>query len=120
MTNTKNEEFGTMLRRLREASGKSMGALARHLGHSVPYLSDIERNQRGALGAQKIQQAAEFLEVSAQALLVAAAQERSVLDVPESVSPEAMEVGVQFASAMHRLDDDQLREIQKILAQGEE
>jgi transcriptional regulator with XRE-family HTH domain len=55
------KKFGDVLRRLREQSGKTMGALARELRVSVTYLSDVERNQRPPLTLQRIQQALSFI-----------------------------------------------------------
>jgi transcriptional regulator with XRE-family HTH domain len=75
--------FGDLLRKLRAKAGFSVGDLARHLGYSVVYVSDVERGRRGPFEEDKIREAASFLRVDADPLLRAALESRGTfkLDV---------------------------------------
>jgi transcriptional regulator with XRE-family HTH domain len=54
-----------MLREAREAAGKSQGELARALGVSVTYVSDVERNTRAPFTPVRAWMAADFLGANA-------------------------------------------------------
>jgi transcriptional regulator with XRE-family HTH domain len=73
--------YGALLRRRREDSGKSMGALARHLGVSTPYLSDVELGRRAPLTPSKNIAAATFLQIDPQELLLAALESRAAIEI---------------------------------------
>lgn len=45
-----NNQFGTTVRSIREANGISLRELARRLGWSAAYVSDIERGRRSPPG----------------------------------------------------------------------
>jgi transcriptional regulator with XRE-family HTH domain len=111
--------FGKLLRSRREAADQSMGALARHLGVSVSYLSDVERGHRAPLVADKIKKAAVFLNTDERPLLAAAAEVRGAfqLDVT-AVSQEHRQVGAMLARQWASLSENQLEGIRELL--GEE
>ncbi len=58
------ETFGTMLRRLRNASHKTITSVARSLSVSIAYLSDVERGQRAPLTLERINALACVLELT--------------------------------------------------------
>ena len=47
---TINKQFGATVREIREAAGTSLRELARRLGWSAAYVSDIERGRRNPPG----------------------------------------------------------------------
>src|SRR5579862_4598867 len=71
--------FGELLRDLRFKAGYSVGALARHLGCSTPYVSDVERGRRGPFDENKIRKAASFLNADPDPLLRAALETRGAI-----------------------------------------
>lgn len=79
---TKMKEFGAYLRGLREEQGKSLTSLARHLGVSVTYASDVERGTRPPLAEARIDKASAFLEVDAFHLRAAKAAHDGSVSLP--------------------------------------
>jgi transcriptional regulator with XRE-family HTH domain len=108
--------FGALLRELRETADLSMGALARHLGVSVPYLSDVERGHRPPLVDEKIHRAAAVLRVDPAGLLKAAGETRGAfqLDVA-NVSGRALEVGAMLARQWPAMSEKKLERLQQVL-----
>ena len=56
--------FGPLLRESRERRSVTLSGLARVLGVSAPFLSDVERGTRGPLSPEAISKAARYLQVS--------------------------------------------------------
>lgn len=110
------DTFGQLLRKLRSAAGVSMGQLARHLGVSVPYVSDVERGHRPPFMNEKIIKTAALVGADANQLLRVAAESRGafVLDA-KAVSPRAREVGAALMRGWP-LSEEKLEEIQQILS----
>lgn len=109
--------FGKLLRGERERSGKTMGDLARFLGVSVPYISDVEHGNRSPLTNERILRAAEFLGIDdPRPLLLAAGQDRGSFDLDAAtVSPKAREVGATLMRSWSDLSEEQLDEIARVL-----
>ncbi len=111
--------FGTLLRAEREKAGKSMGELARYLGVSVPYLSDVERGNRSPLTQERLLKAAAFLGCDAGSLVQVAGQEKGAFELDASeVTAKAREVGAALARGWSELTDDDLERIRVILEGG--
>ena len=108
-------DFGKLLRLARQQVGKSMGDVAKHLGVSVVFISDVERGNRAPLTTERILQAAQFLGVGALPLLKAAAEERGAFELDANVSKKAREVGAVLMQGWATLKDEQLEQIAKIL-----
>jgi transcriptional regulator with XRE-family HTH domain len=82
--------FGKQLRRLREAANKSMGDLARHLGTSVTFISDVERGKIPVpFSTENIQKIADFLGVLRFELLGVAPHGFAEVRITEPPSVEA-------------------------------
>jgi transcriptional regulator with XRE-family HTH domain len=64
--------FGNLIRRARSRRGMTLETLARYLGCSVQYLSDVERGQCPPLAPQKMRIAAQVLGLDQQELDVVA------------------------------------------------
>ena len=114
-------KFGRLLREYRKRADKTLGQVARKLGVSVVYVSDVERGNRAPFLTPRIVTMARFLQASPVRLLQAAAKERGFFEFDvSSASPKALEA----LSGLARRDvtDDQWEEIVKILGQhgGEE
>lgn len=71
---TVDNHFGEILRTARQAKNRTMGDIARLLGVSVPFISDVEHNRRPPLSHERIERVAAFLEVDATELHLAAAR----------------------------------------------
>ena len=107
-------EFGRLLRQHRKLAGKTLGQVARKLGVSVVYVSDVERGNRAPFVTPRIVSAARFFHAGTENLLQAAAKERGFFEFDVSAaSPKAM----QALSGLARRDvtDDQWDEIVRIL-----
>ena len=117
------ERFGEALRRQRRKAGKTLGDLARLLGVSVVYVSDVERGNRRPLSNERILRVADFLDTDPTPLIDMAARERGVIeyDITKARPLEADVVG-GLVSGLARggVTDKQLHEIQRILTGGED
>lgn len=117
-------EFGSLFRRLREAAGVSMGQLARYLGVSTPYLSDVERGRRAPLTEGRIRQASSYLgldEKNATQLVGAAAESRGFFELGlDAVSQTKFELGAALARRWPSLGDDRARKVLEELEKGDE
>jgi transcriptional regulator with XRE-family HTH domain len=112
------ERFGDLLRRKRREATKTLGDVAKLLGISVVYLSDVERGNRKALSNQRILRIAEYFGQDPTQLIEAADWERGVIeyDIKNARPLEADVVG-GLVSGLARggISDEQLRTIQEIL-----
>lgn len=116
------ERFGDLLRKERRKADKTLGNVARLLGVSVVYLSDVERGNRKPLSNERIVTIAAFLKIDPAALMEAADRERGYIeyDIRKARPLEADVVGGLVAGlARGGVTDEQLHNIQKIL-NGEE
>jgi transcriptional regulator with XRE-family HTH domain len=116
------KRFGELLRDARRKAGKTLGDVARLLGISVVYLSDVERGNRKPFGRDRVLAIAEFLQTNPGELLRAASRERGFIeyDITKARPLEADVVGGLVAGlARGGITDDELHKIQTILKRGE-
>jgi transcriptional regulator with XRE-family HTH domain len=116
------ERFGDLLRKERRKADKTLGDIARLLGVSAVFLSDVERGNRKPLNNDRILKIARFLEGNPLPLMEAADRERGFIeyDIRKARPLEADVVGGLVAGlARGGVSDDQLHNIQRIL-NGEE
>ena len=66
------ERFGDTLRRTRQEAEKTLGDVARLLGVSVVYVSDVERGNRRPFSNERILKVARLLEADPAPLIAAA------------------------------------------------
>ena len=112
------ERFGDALRKNRRGAGKTLSAVAKLLGVSVVYVSDVERGNRRALNSDRIVKVAKFLMVDAKPLIEAADIERGIIeyDITNAKPLEADVVGgLVVGLARGGVTDRQLRRIKRIL-----
>lgn len=113
--------FGNLFREIRKGSGKSMGDVARHLGISVTYLSDVERGERPALSPERIRDACGFMQCSdgdVTRLLSSAAAGAGAFKLPMPASLAGREAGAALMRGFDHLDDDAYRAIVDIMEKG--
>ena len=77
--------FGDEMRQQRVRAGKTMQDVAREIGVSIAYVSDVERGHRAPLNREQILKAATVLGVPPEPLLLAAAQYRGGFELPFSL-----------------------------------
>ena len=117
------QSFGEILRQLRRKADKTLGDVARLLGVSVVYLSDVERGNRNPFSRGRILRIAEFLDSDPAELLEAADRERGTIEYDIThASPLQAEVvgGLVTGLARGGISDGKLRRIQDVLRGGEE
>lgn len=113
-------KFGLLLRKLRETANVSIGSLARHLGISVPYLSDVERGNRPPLVHDKIIRAAAFLNVDPGPLLLSAGETRGTFHLDAAnVSGSAREVGAMLAHQWSGMSNQKLKKMKQLLEEDD-
>lgn len=116
------ERFGDVLRRTRQNSENTLGDVAKLLGVSVVYVSDIERSNRRPFSNERILKIAKFLKTDPAPLISAADVERGVIEynITKAKPLEAAVVG-DLVSGLARggVTDDQLRKIRSILKDTE-
>lgn len=112
-------KFGEALREAREGSKKSMGDVARELGFSVPYISDIERDRRNPPAEDVIRRIAAFLGVDADALVVLAAQTKKRLELEmRSPTPGQRILATALTRRWAGVTPEQAEQVRKVLEGG--
>ena len=76
--------FGTVVRSGREARGLSLSAIAKALGVTKVYVSDVERGLRAPFTREKLEKVAEVLELDPVELHELAADHRGYVRLPYS------------------------------------
>jgi transcriptional regulator with XRE-family HTH domain len=112
------ERFGDQLRRQRRKADKTLGDIARLLGVSIVFLSDVERGNRKPLSNERIFKIAQFLNEDPLPLMEAADRERGFIeyDIRKARPLEADVVGGLVAGlARGGVTDEQLHNIQRIM-----
>ena len=112
------ERFGDALRKTRRNAEKTLGDVAKLLGISVVYVSDVERGNRRPFSNERILKIARFVKTDPAPLIAAADVERGVIeyDITKARPLEAAVVG-GLVSGLARggVTDDQLQKIKTIL-----
>lgn len=110
-------QFGQILRRLRSEKGKTMGQLARELGISVTFLSDVELGRRPPFPADRIDEVVRALSLSPSEAteLVAASHERRGLRLSAPSTAAAAEFSAALQRGWETFDDDTFRKLSELL-----
>ena len=112
------ERFGDLLRELRRQANRTLGDVARVLGVSVVYVSDVERGNRKPFSTERLVQIANYLGTDPMPLIEVADKEKGVIeyDITRAKPLEADVVGGLVAGlARGGVSDEQLKSIQDIL-----
>ena len=112
------EHFGDALRQTRRNAEKTLGDVAKLLGVSVVYVSDVERGNRRPFNNERILRIARFVKADPAPLIAAAYVERGVIEyaIAKAKPLEAAVVG-DLVSGLARggVTNDQLQKILNIL-----
>lgn len=109
--------FGDVVRKLRIAKGKRLVNVAKAMGWSAVYLSDIERGKRNPPSVKDIRKLAEILEVDPGVLLEAAARSQKPIDLTE-LPPNAREVALALMRKSYDLTEEEKGRILEILGKN--
>lgn len=112
------ERFGDLLRKLRRNADRTLGEVAKEIGVSIVYLSDVERGNRKPFGTDRLIEIASYLNADAAMLIGAADREKGVIeyDIRKARPLEADVVGGLVAGlARGGVSDEQLENIRTIL-----
>ncbi len=117
------EKFGTLFRKAREAAQMGMGDMAALLKVSLTFLSDVERNQRPPLSADRIITAASAMRMDPSPLLKAAAEQKGVytFELPvEHFSEAKRTMTASLLRGWSDLSDEAANKITAILEQQDQ
>lgn len=95
---------------MREGAKQSMGEVARRLGVTVPFLSDVERGNRGPLAPAKLLVVCALLGVDPTELLELAARSRGTFEL-DATTPERARAGAVLLRSWEHLSNDALEEL---------
>lgn len=116
------ERFGDVLRRTRQQAKRTLGDVARLLGVSVVYVSDVERGNRRPFSNERILKIAKLLKADPAPLIAAADVEKGFIEykISKAKPLEARVVG-DLVSGLARggVTEDQLERIRTILKDSE-
>jgi transcriptional regulator with XRE-family HTH domain len=107
-------EFGALFREIREDLGLSMGQVARHLGVTVTYVSDVELGKRTPFTNERILQACRLMNVNPAPLIAAAGKCRGFFEI-KPTTQRHLEVGAALARKFENLSVNQLDRIDSIV-----
>lgn len=111
-------KFGDAFRKERKRSEKTIGDLARALGVSITYLSDVERNERPPLNSERIAAACVCMRtdplVQRSLNLLAQAQANGI-SLPLPASEAGRELGAALQRRWSNLGDDEVARIMSII-----
>ena len=113
-----SNSFGDELRKSRQDAEMTLGDVAKMLGVSVVYVSDVERGNRRPFSNERILKIAEFLDTDPAPLIAAAVSERGSIEY-DFTKANRLEAAVvrDLVSGLARggFTDNQLERIRKIM-----
>lgn len=108
--------FCNRLREERMKSRKTLGDVARYLGKSISYISDVERGNRMPFQKEDIEKFANLTGADEIQLKILAAQSRGFFTLnADGISSQAQKVGVALMRKWTHLDEEKLRKIERLL-----
>lgn len=111
-----NRPFGNYLREHRRLAEKNLLDMARYLGCSVPYLSQIETGRRGPPNKETIRKMATFLGIAPEELLQEAERDREFVELGLlNISPKKAEVAYMLSRSWPSISDKEAEDIENIL-----
>jgi transcriptional regulator with XRE-family HTH domain len=113
---TLNRTFGEVFREARKRAGKTMQDVASYIGVTVPYISDVENDNRSPLVSERIVKAAELFGIDPLILLESAAKTRNSCDLDlTGASDKRIQVGAALQRGWPELSDGDLDRIDDII-----
>lgn len=116
MKATETVRFGDFLRAARAQAGLTQGRVARELGVSVPFVSDVEGGRRAPFSDSKLLVLAPLLRLDHVTVLAMAALDRGHVKVPILDTEGNARVAVGLAREWPHLASDDLARIASIVA----
>lgn len=114
-------KFGKRVRQLREEREMHLSDLARAMGWSSVYMSDIELGHRNPPSQEKILKIAEALDADPVQLIDLAATTKKKVEFDlQGVQPHRAEMALLLARSWSGLKDEDVEKIKKILQGGDE
>ena len=111
--------FGQRIRRIREQSKKSMRDLAKALGVSIVYISDIELGHRNPPTGEKLDKIADFLQLDRKDVAEWAMQERGYIEIGLKDTRTPMSnVALALARRGDSLTEEEASQILEIIKKG--
>jgi transcriptional regulator with XRE-family HTH domain len=107
--------FGTEVRNARTRKEISLREVAKKLGFTPVYISDIERGNRNPPGPNTVREWAEIVGLDADSLIRLAAMERPSVELPINGSPSKGELAFALARKWPQMTRDQERELLEYL-----
>ena len=105
------------MRKQRKLAGLTLGGLAKAVGVSTSYISDLEHGRRAPLKTEQILRIARALDCDPEGLLVAAAAARGEVTV-SSKDSQRMNLAIGFARALDHMSPEQVEAMRKIIAES--
>lgn len=109
-----DQSFGKTFRELREAARVTLRAVAKHMGWSPAYVSDIERGRRTPPTNQNITKMAKAINVEPRPLIILAETERSAKVILYSETIDQKETALTLSKAWPHLTKQDLQDIKLI------
>lgn len=109
------KKFGELLRTLREERGILLKELAKNMGWSVVYLSDIERGRRNPPARDYVEKMANFLKVKVANLLDAADRDRGFVELNLNGEISKTKAALTLARSWNNLNDEDWEEIVSLI-----
>ena len=112
-------KFGRRVRQLREEREMHLSDLAKAMGWSSVYMSDIELGHRNPPSLEKILKIAETLKTDSAELIDLAAKTKKKVEIDlEGVQPHRAEMASMLARSLSGLNDEEVEKIKEILQGG--
>lgn len=113
-----SHHFGPLLREKRTQAHKTLGDVARALGCSVSFVSDVEHGRRHPFDRRQILKLADLLQMPAEPFALAAAKDRQVVKI-ESNREDHLEMAASFARVLDSGDAKRIAELRAFFARSE-
>jgi transcriptional regulator with XRE-family HTH domain len=108
--------FGAGLRALREASGLSLNQLAKKMGWTAVYQSDVERNRAHPPNIKRLTEIARYLGTNVEQLIRLAAADKGFVRLEINPQSETeLCTATMLVNRWATLTEDQLKSIQRIV-----
>lgn len=110
-----NKKFGTVIRELRWASGKSISQITKGMNWSKSYLMELESGRSSPPTKDKIDKLANILGIDSFYLFAASIQDRGKITLPISNKPKQAQFAALLFCSWNDIDETQIEEIEGIL-----
>lgn len=104
--------FGSAIRKAREEVGMTLTELARQMGVTKVYVSDVERGRRAPFSRTRLECVAEILNIDPEVLYVLSVRSRGHVNLPtEGVSDNQNRLAAILSYRWRELDNDDVNRL---------